>query len=335
MLNRKYDIFEDQKHGVFQVRSKSDVMVIEFDDEEKRTIFIDISTKINEDIDIQRLHKYLAKKQYDKDKILSVIDELKSFGILSEDLIKQEFSKSILDQISFWKSDNTTFDKSSPTEVQQKISDTQLVLIGNDFFLEIIGIKAKMSGFVKTTSVQLNDSLTDDKLFKIIKKSDILIVDSDKWNPYYLEKINEYAIELNKAWILVQGIAAMRATIGPLFIGKETGCYNCLMTRIRSNMEFLPYFDEFTEYLKTKKQSSKKEGAPAVVYDMMGSIAILEAMKYLVGWTIPAIYKAYLSIDLYSFDMKIHPFLKAPVCNVCNPTVDFNPAPWLEPITLT
>jgi hypothetical protein len=71
-----------------------------------------------------------------------------------------------------------------------------------------------------------------------------------------------------------------------------------------------------------------------VMLDMIASYAVLETSKCLHSWSVPETWKAYVSIDIFSYNVQKHHLLKVPFCEVCQPQLTYSPAPWLEPVTL-
>ncbi len=334
MLKEIYDIFEDNKHGVFQVRCKSAVYTVEFDDQEKKQIFSDIikllSNGNNGHIDIQ---KELSGK-YDHNKVIDVVNKVKDMNIIDEEDLRSSYGNNIREQINFFSQSSSEYVKISVKETQNKIENCRLSILGDTRLLEAFKFEAEMSGFknIVTRHYCTIESVDDIKNF--MDNCDMMIVDSDKWNAPLLDEINKIALDLNKPWILTLGVDGINASMGPLFIGRETGCYNCLINRLKSNMEFLPYFNEYENYLRQNKKTSVSGGAPIVMYDIIASIIILEIIKYVTGMGMPLIYKGYLTMDFFSYTVKVHPFLKVPGCPLCSKKDDYYPSPWLEPVTL-
>lgn len=335
MLKKGYEIFEDKKHGIYQIRNGSDVISAEFTNEDERQIFntiINGLTKQSPD-NLENLINTLHK-EYSKEKIYNVINQLKDFDLLEEDHLYEMFQRDLEVQLSFWSLNSGAPNAISAKETQSRIKDAKLLLLGNGLSLNLLEGKAKISGFENIYLFDISQKLEEQVLVNLIKNSDFLIFDADRWNPYLLDLVNRTAIDHKKPWILFRGIENMKISIGPLFVGKETGCYNCLMSRIKSNLEFIPYFNEYEKHLINNKMLSQRQGAPIVLYDIAASICVFETIKYITEWTIPILYKNIMTINAMGFETKLHPFLKSPVCSVCSPNLEFNPAPWLEPVTL-
>ena len=336
MIKNTYDIFEDEKLGVFQIRSKGDVIIAEFNDEEEKNIFRDIIQylQLTAETNLIDLYNLLLEREHDKDKVLYVFSELKEFNLINESVIKDTFDLKLKDQLKFLGNGPDEEGGSSASEVQLKIQNSKLVLFGNGILTEQLLDKAVKSGFEQAVSYSIETEQEESDLENKIVDSDLLIVDADQWNPFFIEELNRLALRHKKPWILIPGIDGIKASVGPLFIGKETGCYHCLSSRLKSNMEFLPYFEGYEKYLRDNKKTAKNSGGPIALYEMLASLCMLEVIKYVTGWAVPVIYKAFITINMYDYEFKVHSLLKSPGCPVCSPSVDFNIAPWLEPVTL-
>jgi len=331
MLNKNYHVFEDKKNKVFQIRSKHETIITEFTNEMEKEIFQKFVYIYSEGKSFANIGEFKAyfESDYPLENILNVINELQEFKILDEKEYIPSTSSLLDSQLQFWKNgDYQEWEKS-----QLKITTTQLAIIGNSPIQQSLGIKAQEAGFKEISLLKISeDILNESAIERIVQAADFFIIDAEEWNPLFLELFNKIAFNFNKPWLLVRGVENSKGTVGPLFLGKASGCYNCLQNRIKSNMEYLPYFQSYERYLSENKLSSRGMATPTPMYDILASVAILETIKFVTEWTLPTVYKGYLMIDMYTYDFKRHPFLKAPVCGVCTPKVDFKIAPWLEPL---
>lgn len=335
MINQNYHIFEDSKNKVFQIRSKNDIIVAEFTNEIEKEIFKEIVEFVQKGNNLRALNdvKNFFSKKYPEENILNVIKELKEYKVWDEDDELAPFAHGPKEQVQFWR--NSDYEGSN--DFQEKISAAKISIIGNSRLSELILNKSKESGFETVSLHDTPDILLNDNeilINELLDNSDLLLIDAENWNPGFLELFNKLAFTKNKPWILIRGIDNATGSVGPLFLGRSNGCYHCFNKRLKSNLEYLPYFQEYEKYLKNNGYSSKGSAGPIVFYDLLANIVVLEMIKFISEWTLSMIYKAFLTIDMYTYEFKIHSFLKAPVCPVCSPKVDFKPAPWLEPIKI-
>ena len=169
-----------------------------------------------------------------------------------------------------------------------------------------------------------------------IGNSDFIIVDAYCWSPFHIESINHYALEYNKPWIYIGGLENDSVMIGPIFHGKESGCYKCLINRIKSNNEYSDIFTSYEKYLKDNRIASKPDIIihDSLIVDLIAALAFIEITKYLEGWAIPSTWRTLLKLNLQSMEMTKHNLLKVPYCEECKPQLEYNVSPWLEAITL-
>ncbi len=334
MLKDVYQVFKDAKHGIYQIRCKDDFFTVEFYDEDEKQIFLDsVNLLQDEKADVDQILTHLYET-YPKEKVNSVIEELENLDLLAEKELRDRFGDHVKEQLNFWSYSQSPRSPSA-LQMQERIEKTKLGIFGDPFNAQLISQKARMSGFVDVHAEDISTSPREEHILSQIEALDFFIVDAEKWNPEILEKINQQAVTKNIPWLYIQGCSPVSASIGPLFVGGQTGCYHCLMTRLKSNMEFVPHFEEFEKYLKNGKTSSTGCGAPMPMYDLLASISILEAIKYITEWSVPALYKSVITIDYYSLMTTHHKLLKVPTCPICVPNQDHLQAPWLEPVTLT
>ena len=88
---KEFDIFKDELLGIYQVRTKSNILTISFDDSEKEAIF-------NEIVSIFQEHnnpsiKYIKSKllkSFDESKIIEVLYNLKQNALLVDNIELQD-----------------------------------------------------------------------------------------------------------------------------------------------------------------------------------------------------------------------------------------------------
>jgi bacteriocin biosynthesis cyclodehydratase domain-containing protein len=304
------------------------VILVEFSDSEKENIF----KKILQMYDKKEFHTFAQIKnkligEYNYSKILDVILEMEEINLLNVDNF--EADNDIMDSLK----EKTSFIGQNKSYTD--ISEIKLGFIGEKELGEKIKEKALDYGYSKIEIQTFGDHIKEQNIKQFFENKDFVIVDISIWNPYYLDIINSIAIELNRPWLLIEGIVdTVNYSIGPIFHGRDTGCYECYRNRLKSNDEFLPYNQSYEIFLRNGKKASKPDAVPKLVKDIVSSIVVVDISKFIGGWYIPETWKANLMFNTQDFMITKHHFLKAPVCPVCNPTIDYNPHPWLESVTL-
>ena len=82
-----YAVYYDEEQALFQIRTRSDIFLLEFDDPEKREIFEALVAKLkkNSDITYEQWVKGVEKK-HDSVKVLDVVTSLKDNDLLPYEL---------------------------------------------------------------------------------------------------------------------------------------------------------------------------------------------------------------------------------------------------------
>ncbi|MFR1275426.1 MAG: TOMM precursor leader peptide-binding protein [Parabacteroides merdae] len=311
-----YDIFKDEDNGCYQIRSKTSIFAIVFDEEISEAIFLRIVELSSQEkrFNLQKIRKDLSGT-FEEDKVLSVLNNLREVGLIPDDTnisTREEFSEF------------------------RNIRDASLAIIGTGGLTKALKLVCETEKFKTLSVVEYTIKNFEDKILQIFNEHDFVIVDANQWSPYHLEIINETAVKQNKPWLYISGINESNIEIGPLFYGKETGCYNCLISRIKSNHAHPQYLTSYENYLRELKRPSASNDLchDSIVYSLIANFAIYEAIKFIEGWALPITWQSIVKINLYSYESSIHTLLKKPLCEVCKPNIKYNPAPWLDKITL-
>jgi bacteriocin biosynthesis cyclodehydratase domain-containing protein len=317
-----YDIFEDKENNVYQIRTKGDVFLVRFEGDEKKEIFLHIIKITREkNHSFKDLMKAL-KNKFEESKVMPVINELKESGIFNEYY----------------------------TNPKKDVKGLALGLLGKQDFsrlktektLEVIGSGELFDAFKKITNkgdfgslnfTKIGNKNNEALIEKAFKRSDLVIVESNRWNPNFLEKVNQIALIQNKPWMLVRGMWRGYGSIGPLFYGKETGCYECLSARVKSNIEHLQYFLAYERHLKEEDKSAQPDWAPTGFHEIIASSAIFDGLKFLTEWDVPETYNNIVNF-LPSLTTEKHKLLKNPLCGTCKPELEYNLSPWIANIAL-
>ena len=319
-LKEGYEIFEE-KEGVFQIRCKSDVIIVEFFEEEKRNIFLKVLEIIrNSEISFSKLREIL-ENEFDKTKVLDVLDKMLENEIIVEHDLKVDISDWLKDQ-------NTFILRNNLKDYYNILEKSKITIVGETSLVKLINDNLIMTGFKNVRAIYEFPKNPID----ILENSDFIIVDSDKYNPSFLYEFNKNAYEMKKPWLITMGIDETIVSIGPIFT-YDSLCFECLMRRIKSNLEFFVYFESFEKYLIEKKKSANNSGAPLVVYNFISSIITIETIKFLTNFSFPTIYRNFLTIDFTNYDVKINHVLKVPGCPVCSKETSLRPLPWIPDLS--
>lgn len=325
LLTDKYDIFYDPANSAYQIRSKTGVVVVEFSDKEKEGIFTAVIQlyKERQSYSFSEITRTLSST-YSLDKVMDVIGELEECGVLSEDFL-------LIDREQLQGANYAGYAQPRNATLGNKT----LGYIGAKVLGEEIRSKAKNYGYRRVVFYQPVESFSLGKVQDVFSRSDFVIVDAARWNPELLDNINMVALDMNRPWLLVDGMFDSRYfSVGPIFWGRSTGCYECYKRRLRSNDEFANYTNSYEDFLRDHHSFSKPDSIPNLVAKYMSCFIVIDISKYIGGWYIPETWRANVVFDISRFSVVRHVFLKTPICHICNPMLDYNPSPWLEAVTL-
>lgn len=316
-----FDVFEDQENDCFQLRTKTTSYALEFDSEEKEQIFLRVVEEIKKQPEIAlKSLKNKVQNGNNEAQVIDVLSTLNEYGMLPYGMAA-EFGDSENGQMAYVSSD------------RKGIAETVLSIFGDGDIAQKIQTIASAQAF-KEIRIYSYEKAKD--IEPIVSSSDFVIVDANTWSPFHLEWINQYALKYNTPWLYVGGIEEFSIKVGPLFYGRETGCYHCLISRIKSNHEYPEFLGAYENYLREHQRASQPDQIPAshVIYEIVASYAVLEVVKFFEEWSLPATWRKVVNLEIATLNTSKHTLLKKPFCEVCKPELEYNPAPWLEAVTL-
>jgi bacteriocin biosynthesis cyclodehydratase domain-containing protein len=314
---------------LYQVRTRNELYTVTFDEPEKRAIFEAIKERYEKPKQGFSLfpNRWLNKleKEYGKDRVFTVLEELRDFNLLPAALYKylEPGAQGV----------------SEEQEAPYVLSQVRLGLIGTGAVLELFEQQAKPIEFKSVTKLSTEKPFSKQQLEDFLSEVDFFIAEASAWNPTQFKVINKVAITQNKPWLYIEGLNLDQIKIGPIFYGKETGCYNCLIKRIKSNKEeaVLACDSIYEDYLEKTGEAAKPDYAlypQSLIHSTTGSLALMEVIKFFKYWSVPALWRNYIVLDVNSLQVTSHRLLKVPTCEVCKPKLEYNSSPWLESISL-
>lgn len=325
-MHKIFDIFYDETNKVYQIRTKSNVFVIEFPDPIEEKVFLSIiSAYEKQDFYTYSLLRKVLKA-FPEDKVLDVVQELSASGILNPDNFESETPRKEVP--TFYGNGNWAGLTNDPTTFH-------LCFIGHEALGEQLKAKATYHQFsqLDCLSITPNSVVEENEIKDIIESHDFIIMDSTFWNPRLMSLFNKLMLQCGKPWLNVSGmIDPYNYSIGPIFHGEETGCYDCVEKRNISNDINATYTESYRNYLEKNNKFSQNIKAPKPVEEIIANIILMDITRYILGNGVPEMWKHCLLYDSSCYSVSKHYILKNPLCHTCNPALNFSTSPWVDGI---
>lgn len=320
MLLNAFDIIQVDENN-YELVSGSEIIQIEFDEgAQDRDILQHVANSKN--VSFATLTKDLLEK-FPKKHVYEFVLKLRDANLLyisDEDYEKKDISNAI--SLVQYRQHR-----------QETISANTLGLVGTKKYHQIF---CSYETFSDVNFLDATDLPSVDIVRQFISDNDFLVVDATSYSPGLLEDINVEALALGTPWLLFQGYVGSRyAHIGPLFYGRENGCYRCFTNRLRSNVNSLESFDRHRLWLSQEKRVSTPCHLPSFALDhLLASIVVEESERFLVNDDIPLSHGNLVEFDLKNYSTTSHRLLPIPMCDICYKPRENRMSPWLGSITL-
>lgn len=319
MINISFDIVKNEDGSLF-LHSVGKMYQISFEDESQKIMFNElVSDKYKS---YKSLINYLLQS-FDKEAVFNFFHDLKEYKIIYFDtendlLLGNIYSISWEQKIKSLNGKNVGIVIPYTNEyVSSILKNSELFHVKLDYFLYN----------PKKISVS--------KIQQFIRKKDFIIIDSTSFNPLFLIEFNKCAFLNQTPWLLVSSFRAGKSCIGPLFYGKESGCYECYLKRFKSTFPFVKEYKVYENWLIKEQKNSNLNGLNISNYKLMWDYAVIETEKFLLNYSFPQTYKSVIEINLDEFINTKHRFYRVPFCKVCYSNEESKShAPWLDPITI-
>jgi bacteriocin biosynthesis cyclodehydratase domain len=307
---KKVDIFT-LGHMSYQVRTKSAVMVVEFDNKDKEGIFKDIILLSDEQqvVEANQIIKELINlNKYDVSDIDSVVSQLSEYNFF----------------------DLFVDDKNISSISKENVISKDILVVGDG------KLSDKMKQLLVDYSFKNVFNLSYSELLEkieTISNMDFMLVDGSCFNPVALKLINKTALANNKPWLYIGGFENEWMKIGPLFYGAESGCYECLEKRKLSNSENPIYDEDYICYLSKLGISSKPDSIPLEDFQLniLANWAVIEMLRFFQEKKLIPTWKNVISLDTYKYKIYKSELLRNPYCPICRPAQKHTFSPWLDP----
>lgn len=143
--------------------------------------------------------------------------------------------------------------------------------------------------------------------------SDLWIVVTDDYDQIGLAEINRAALAAGRPWILVKPVGN-QVWLGPLFVPERTGCWECLVQRLRGNRQVEGYLQTRTG--RTTPLLTSLAALPTTLLAAM-NLAATEVARWLVLGRSERLEGRLVSLDLTSLETRDHVLVRRPQCPAC------------------
>lgn len=228
----------------------------------------------------------------------SLIEEADSFGL------SEQQERDFHSQITFF----SRYTSEGGAKYQARISASRVDIIGDGKLGRSLRRQLAEAGFGEIV-LRDRDSVwieEDDSLPALI------FVAQQAEDPQLLEAVDRLSKLKKVPWMLVRSMESQVGWVGPLFIPDETACYRSLEARLRSNLEYFPEHQVFTNYLREKRTPAADCGGLHAFFELLSAVAVVEAIKFLANVTVPSLAGRFLTINLNNWDVETHEVLRVP-----------------------
>lgn len=144
---------------------------------------------------------------------------------------------------------------------------------------------------------------------------DLLVVSSETLNFALFDRVNEACLRSGTRWLRVamQGTTAL---LGPTFVPRQTACYTCYETRMRSNMLDVGSYDTYRRtVLHAERQPD--EGSITPLRSVLAGQVAMEVARLLTAYAPPATLGRFYELGAVSPAVIGHDVLRVPRCSTC------------------
>jgi ribosomal protein S12 methylthiotransferase accessory factor len=141
----------------------------------------------------------------------------------------------------------------------------------------------------------------------------LLIVCQQSHDPQLLEAVDALSKRRRLPWLLVRSLELQEAWVGPLFVPGETASYRSLEARLQANMTGYPEYRAFDAHVRAMAPERLPTiGSLHAAFDLLASIAVIEAIKFITEIKVPELLGKFLTINLWTWETELHEVLRVP-----------------------
>jgi bacteriocin biosynthesis cyclodehydratase domain-containing protein len=141
----------------------------------------------------------------------------------------------------------------------------------------------------------------------------LLIVCQESHDPRMLEAVDALSRRRRLPWLLVRSLEWQEAWVGPLFVPGETASYRSLEARLQANMTGYHEYRAFDTHVRdVGSERLPTIGSLHAAFDLLASVAVIEAIKFVTEIKVPELLGKFLTINLWTWETELHEVLRVP-----------------------
>lgn len=221
-----------------------------------------------------------------------------------------------LEKQGYIKEPETFFDKEQAAYWESLGMDTGLLAA----VLQQKTINIQAVGRANTTVFQL---ACEEAHLRLSDAPDLQVILTDDYNSLEISRLNKEFKKNKTPWVLLKSTGT-EIWLGPIFIGEQTACWECLRHRLELN-------NPMNQFYKASKKTNENLPKPTINHPLNARIgagmAVLEIIKWLYSPKNKVLTRHILSLDTKTMKQRFHTVVKRPQCTVCGDAQVSHPLP--------
>lgn len=293
---------------------------------------------LNGTYSVEEITDLMAQKGVNADEVSTLMEQLQGASLIEEaDTfgLSEEEEKAFSSQITFF----SRYTSEGGAKYQARLRASRVGVIGDGYLARTIRRQLTESGFGEillfssdpaaalaslnghNTSAANGGSptrvleLDRDSIWAGDEKEslpDLFLVAQEAEDPQLLRAMDRLSKRRNVPWILVRALEIHVGWVGPLFIPGETASYENLEARLHSNLSYFTEYQAFDNFLLSKSRPAADCGGLHVFLELMGAIAVCEAIKFVGNVSLPSLASRFLTVNLSNWEIETHEVLRVP-----------------------
>ncbi len=130
--------------------------------------------------------------------------------------------------------------------------------------------------------------------------------------------VHRWSLSAGIPWLSIR-LFGREGFVGPLFVPGDGPCHECLLRREQANWVDPDLTHLYLDRVAANATSVTAYGQLPTLVALVTHWAVLECVKFLSRFTVPALLGSVLRIDPIACRVQLHRVLRAPRCPDCSP----------------